>query len=186
VAISLCDKLAPKHHSLWYFPIKTYHSEILKWPRLLNILQCLLQILQFHINSALRLLGILDGLLFKRLDSLDLPSHIICLVFEVLKVVLDLADYGLVLEDLTVVGKVDFLRLLREHRHPTSGIFIALLEGLEGGYGLTTEAKVVGDCLPIELESCTSLLEWNVSLIRAVLVRIAGKDIGPIGDVQKL
>jgi hypothetical protein len=73
-------------------------------------------------------------------------------------VVLDLVDHGLVLEEGTVVGEVDLLGLLGERGDPAAGIFVALLEGLEGLDGRATETEAVGDALPVDLESCTSSL----------------------------
>jgi hypothetical protein len=55
------------------------------------------------------------------------------------------------------VGEIDLLRLLGEHLNPATGILVALFEGLEGRDCLTTEAEVIGDCLPINLEGCASL-----------------------------
>lgn len=91
---------------------KTYNSKILKRSRRLNILQSLLQIPQLLIDLPLSHLRILNRLSLKRLDSLNLPSNIICSWLEALEVILDLVDYGLVLEHGAVMAEINFLRLL--------------------------------------------------------------------------
>ena len=53
--------------------------------------------------------------------------------------------------------EIDFLGLLREQRYATTGIFVALLEGLERGDGLAAEAEGVGDFDPVKLEGCATL-----------------------------
>jgi hypothetical protein len=74
-------------------------------------------------------------------------------------VLLNLVHNGLVLQNGAVVCKVDFGWLFGQQLNPTAGILIALLEGLEGGGGLTSQAKGAGYFRPVELESCTSLEE---------------------------
>jgi hypothetical protein len=135
----------------------TYHSEILKWSRFLNILQCLLQILQLQINTSLRLLSILQGLCLKSLNRLNLSSNIVCRGFERVEMLLDFVDDGLIFEDGTVVREVNFRGLFGELGHSAAGILVALLEGLEGSDSLATETEGAGDFGPVELERCTSL-----------------------------
>ena len=135
----------------------TYNSELIKRPRRLNIRQRLLQILQLQIDSALRLLGILHRLHLERLDGLDLAAHIISSRLEGGEVLLDLVDHGCVLEDRAVVREVDLLRLFGEELHAAAGIFVALLEGLEGGNGLAAEAEGAGYFDPVELEGSAAL-----------------------------
>lgn len=53
--------------------------------------------------------------------------------------------------------KVDFGWLFREKLNAATGIFIALLESLEGGYGLPTKTEGVGYFRPVELKGCTAL-----------------------------
>lgn len=130
--------------SLHPFPISnqpsiTYHSKILEWSCSLNVLQSLLQVLQLQIHTSLGLLGILNSLGLKSLNGLDLPSYIVCDGFEGAEVLLDLIDDSLVLEESAVVCEVDLLRLFREEGNATTGVFVALLEGLEGGGGLASE-----------------------------------------------
>ena len=84
----------------------TYYSEVLEWARVLDVLQCLLQILQFHVDSALRLLRVLDGLGLEGLDGLDLARDVVSSRFEGLEVVLYGIDDGLVLEEGAVVAEV--------------------------------------------------------------------------------
>ncbi len=70
---------------------------------------------------------------------------------------LDLVDDVLILQDGSVVGKVDFLGLLREQGYATASVFVALLEGLEGGHGLTAKTEGLGDFDPVELKGCAAL-----------------------------
>ena len=70
---------------------------------------------------------------------------------------LDFIDHGLVLEDGAVVCEVDFGWLLGELLDSAAGVFVALLEGLEGGSGLASETKGLGDFDPVELECCAAL-----------------------------
>jgi hypothetical protein len=139
----------------------TYHTEILEWSRLLNVLQCLLQILQLQINTSLRLLGILDSLCLKSLNGLELSSNIVSRGLESAEVLLDLIDDGLVLQDLAVAREVDGLWLFGELLDSATGIFVALLESLEGGCGLATETEGLGHFGPVKLECCASLEEMN-------------------------
>jgi hypothetical protein len=67
----------------------------------------------------------------------------------------------LVLEDGSVGGEVDGGGLLRELLDLAAGVLVALLEGLEGGNGLATEAERAGDLGPVKLESCASLSGEN-------------------------
>ncbi len=53
--------------------------------------------------------------------------------------------------------EVDFLRLFRELLDVAAGVLIALLEGLEGGGGLASEAEGLGYLGPIEFEGCATL-----------------------------
>jgi hypothetical protein len=140
-----------------YHAGSTYHSEILEWSRLLNILQRLLQILQLQINTSLRLLSILQGLRLKSFNRLNLSSNIVCRGLERIEMLLDLVDDGLVLQDGTIVSEVDFGGLFGELGHSATGILVTLLEGLEGGDGLAPETKRAGNFGPVELERCTSL-----------------------------
>ena len=92
-------------------PSITYHSEILKWSRSLNVLQSLLQILQLQVHTTLGLLCVLDSLSLESLNGLDLPSYIICDWLEGAEMLLELVDDGLVLEEAAVVCEVDLLGL---------------------------------------------------------------------------
>lgn len=137
----------------------TYHGEILKWSRLLDILQRRSQILQLQIHTSLRLLGILHSLRLESLNGLDLSANIVGRGLECGKVLLDLIDHGLVLQDGLVVREVDLRWLLGKDLNAAAGVLIALLEGLEGGGGLASETKRLGNFCPVELECCTSLWE---------------------------
>jgi hypothetical protein len=122
-----------------HYPINTYDSEILKRSSLLNVLQCLLQIFQLQINTALSLLRVLHSLRLKSLNCLNLPRNIVGRRLEGAEVLLDLVNDSLVLQDRAVVGEVDSGRLFRKSLDTASGIFAALLEGLKGGCGLATK-----------------------------------------------
>lgn len=70
---------------------------------------------------------------------------------------LDLIDDGLVLEQRAVVREVDFLGSFGKDLNLAAGVFIALLEGLEGSSGLAFETERLGHLHPVELECCASL-----------------------------
>ena len=135
----------------------TYHSQILKRPGLLNILQRLLQIPQLHIDPPFRILRTLDRLFLKRFNRLDLPAHIIRRRFPLLEVVLDLVDHALVLEDASVVREVDRLRLVRQHLHFAARVVVAFLERLQGRGRLAFEAEGGAYFAPVDFESCAAL-----------------------------
>lgn len=159
----------PQHHpipiistSLSPYPnqssTSTYHSQILKRPRLLNIPQRLVQILQLLIDYTLRLLSALDSLRLKRLDRLQLPGHIVRSRLEGLELLLDGVDDGAVLELVAVLGEVDGGGLFRELGELAAGVVVALFEGEEGGGCVAAEAELGGQLGPVELEGCASLL----------------------------
>ena len=107
----------PHIRTSWYrqthSSINTYHSKILEWSCLLNVLQCLLQILQFHIHTALGLLSIFYSLCLESFDGLNLSSNIVSGRLECVEVLLNLVDNSLVLQDRPIVCEIDFGRLLR-------------------------------------------------------------------------
>lgn len=70
---------------------------------------------------------------------------------------LDLVDDGLILQDGSVVCEVDLCWLFRQYYDLATGVFVALLKGLEGGDCLATETEGGSDFGPIELECCTAL-----------------------------
>lgn len=138
--------------------VKTYDSELVKWPGSLNVLQSLLQATQLSLNLALGLLSGLDSLSLKGVNSLQLTANVVGSRLEALEVVLDLVDDGLVLEDLAVVGEVDCLREFRQNLDLATRIIVTLLEGLQGSRGLAAEAQRGGDLGPVDLESGAALL----------------------------
>jgi hypothetical protein len=121
-------------------PLQTYHSQVGKWPGLLDVLQGLLQIAQLLVHNALGLFGALDGLRLERLDRLDLSGHIVGLGLESIELLLDVVDDGLVLEDAAVVLEVDGLRLLGEDGDFAARVVVAFLEGLKGSSSVAFEA----------------------------------------------
>jgi hypothetical protein len=58
----------------------TYHCEVLEGSGSLDVLQCLLQVLQLRVDLALGLLGTLHGLSLERLDSLALVIVVVVVV----------------------------------------------------------------------------------------------------------
>ena len=142
---------------LIHIHVYTYNSEVGEWPGVLDVLERLLEVAQFLVDYGLGLLGALDGLGLESLNGLDLPSYIVCLGLEGLELLLDVVDDGLVLEDAAVVAEVDVGRLLGENSQLAARIVVALLEGLEGGGGLTLEAELGSELRPVELEGCAAL-----------------------------
>ena len=140
-----------------HHPSSTYHSEIFKWPGLLNVLQCLLQVLQLQVDAALGLLSVLHSLGLEGLNGLDLSRNIVRRGLEGAEILLDLVDDGLVLQERAVVGEVDGLRLLRERLHAAAGVVTALLEGLQGRGGLAAETERAGHLGPVEFQGCAAL-----------------------------
>jgi hypothetical protein len=136
---------------------RTYHSELIKRPGSLNVLESLLEVGQFSLDATLGSLGALDGLSLESLDGLELTVDIVRGGLEGLEVVLDLVDDGLVLQDLAVGGEVDGLRLLGENLDLTAGIVISLLEGLQGRSRLTAKAQRAGHLGPVDLNSGATL-----------------------------
>jgi hypothetical protein len=142
---SSIDRFFPRHfpsysfHSTLSNPLHpyTYHSQVLKWPGLLNVLQGLLQIHKLRINLALGGLGILDSLGLESLDGLQLLGDIDGDGLESLVGPLNLVNDGLVLEDSAVVVDIQLLGQGTENDDLAAGLLVTLLEGLEGGDGLT-------------------------------------------------
>jgi hypothetical protein len=118
----------------------TYHSKILKWSGLFNVLESLLQISQLLIDYTLSLFCALDGLGLECLNRLNLPIHVVCLWLETIEALLDLVDDSSVLEDRSIVAEVDGLRLFREDGDLAARIIVALLERLKSGGSITLEA----------------------------------------------
>ena len=157
----------------------TYDSEVVEGAGVLNVLQGLLQILKLHVDTALGLLGILDGLSLEGLDSLDLARDIVGDWLEGLEVRLYRIDNSLVLEDGAVVSEVDRGWLLLESRKLAAGILVALLEGVEGGDSRSTESEVRGDCCPVKLESCATLRDVSRRLVLVASLRAGGRAGAP-------
>lgn len=144
----------------------TYHREILKRPGLLNVLQSSSQVLELEVDGLLGGLCILDGLSLEGVNGLQLAVDVVGNGFEGLEALLDLVDDGLVLERGPVVGKVDRRGLFRQLLDLATGVFVALLEGLQRGDGLATQSQRAGDLGPVELESCASLLRRGKLALR--------------------
>ena len=84
----------------------THNSQVLNRPRLLNILQRPLQILQLLINFSFRLFRTLDCLGFKSLNGFHLSTQIISGRFEPFHSRLDFVNDALILELRSVLCKV--------------------------------------------------------------------------------
>lgn len=133
-------------------------GKVSKRPGVLDVLQCLLEVAELLVDDGLGLLGALNGLGLEGLNSLDLPVHVVGLGLEGVELLLDVVDDGLVLEDGAVLGEVDGLGLLGQDGDLAAGVIVALLERLEGGGGVATEAELLANLGPVELEGCTALL----------------------------
>ena len=139
--------------------VYTYNGEVSEWPGILDVLQGLLEIAQLLVDNSLSLLCALDGLGLESLNGLDLPSYIVCLGLECVELLLDVVDNGLVLEDAAVVVEVDGLGLLGEDGDLAAGVVVALLERLQSGRSVATEAELLAELGPVELEGCATLQE---------------------------
>ncbi len=138
---------------------KTHHREVLKRPRLVNVLERALEVLQLEVHLALGLLGVLHRLRLKRLDGAQLPRHVVRGRLERLEPLLNLADDGLVLQRGAVLGKVDFLRLLRQQLHAAARVVVALLERRQRCRRLASDAERRADAGPVDLERGASLFQ---------------------------
>lgn len=135
----------------------THHSEILKRPRRLDVLQRSLQILQLRINLALGLLGALDSLSLVGLDGLDLTVDIVLLDGEAGELLLNVVNDGLVLEHGAVVAEVDVLGLLGQDLDLAARVVVALLERLQGLGGAASEAELSAKVGPVDFEGGATL-----------------------------
>jgi len=154
----------------------TYHSQVLKRPRRLDILQRLLQVPQFGLHLPLGLLRVLHRLALERLDRLQLLADIVRRGLEALVVALDLVDDGLVLERRAVVVEVDGLRRVGQHLDLAAGVVVALLEGLQAAGGLAAEAEGGGDFGPVDFQGGAPLVG------RRLQVRLGSGDDGGAAD----
>lgn len=136
----------------------TYDSEVLERSGLLNVLQGSGKVLELQVDGLLGSLSVLHSLGLESINGLDLSGDIVGDGLEGSESLLDLIDNGLVLQGRSVGGEVNGGGLLGQSLELASGILVSLLEGLEGGNGLATEAQRAGDLGPVELESCASLL----------------------------
>lgn len=130
----------------------TYHSQLIKRPSALNILERLLQILKLLINLRLRSLSALHSLRLKRLNSFDLPVDIILLDLEPLELFLDVLHDVLVAQVLAVVFEVHGLRRFFKDTDATAGVVVALLESYQGIRGTASEAELRAEIVPVDLE----------------------------------
>lgn len=151
------NKSVPKSCVVQPWDTITYNSEVLEGTGGLNVLEGLLETAELGLNLALGLLSALDGLGLESVDGLQLAADIVGGGLEVLEVVLDLVDDGLVLQDLAVVLEVDSLGLLRQDLNLAARIVVTLLEGLEGSSGLAAESEGAGQLGPVDLESGATL-----------------------------
>lgn len=133
-------------------------GEVVERPGLFDVLQCLLEVAELLVDDKLGLLGALDGLGLESFDGLDLPVYVVGLGLVGAELLLDVVDDGLVLEGGAVVSEVDGLGLLGENSELAASVIVALLERLEGDGGVATEAELLGELGPVELEGCAALL----------------------------
>ena len=134
-----------------------YHSELLEWSRVLNVLEGLLEVLQFKVDLVLGSLGILDSLNLEGGDGLELAVEVVGGGLEGIEAFLDLVNDSLVLEDAAVLGEVDGGRQLGQLLDLAADVVVALLEGLQRRNRLAAQAQGGGDFGPVELEGCGSL-----------------------------
>lgn len=135
----------------------TYNSEFIEGTGGLDVLKGLLEVAEFSLNLALGLLSALDSLGLEGINGLQLAGNIVGGGLEVLELVLDLVDDGLVLQDAAVTGEVDGLRLLGKELNLAARIVVTLLESLQRGSGLAAEAEGAGRLDPVDLESGATL-----------------------------
>lgn len=128
---------------------QTHNSQLLKRPRLLDILQRNIQALQLVVYIRLRLLRAFDGLRLKGLDGLDLPSHVVRHRLEALHVTLDFVHDGPVRQHGAVLREVDRLRRRAEQRQFAARVVVALFEGEQRGCRLPFEAERGADFGPV-------------------------------------
>ncbi len=134
-----------------------YNSEFIEGTGGLDVLKGLLEVAEFSLNLALGLLSALDSLGLEGINGLQLAGNIVGGGLEVLELVLDLVDDGLVLQDAAVTGEVDGLRLLGKELNLAARIVVTLLESLQRGSGLAAEAEGAGRLDPVDLESGATL-----------------------------
>lgn len=147
----------------------TYHSEIFKRPSSLNVLQCLLQILQLRLHQPLGLLSPLDSSSLEALNRLNLPRQVHLFHLEAADCLFDLGDDGLVLEDGTVVGEVDVLGLLLEDLEAAARIIVALLKSGEGVEGAAAETEGGGEFAPVDLAGGVGSLREERWLVGSIV-----------------
>lgn len=133
--------------------VPTYHSEVLEWASSLNVLKSLLQVQKLSINLALGSFGAFDSLSLEGLNGLDLAVDVVLLDLEAVELLLNVIDDGLVLQDRAVVGEVDGLGLFGKDLYPAARVIVALLETGESLSGAATEAELLAQVGPVELES---------------------------------
>lgn len=132
-------------------PINTYDRELLEASRILDVGEGLVQVLQLEVDLLLGRLGVLDGLGLEGVDGLDLAVDIVGLGLEGLEALLNLVNDGLILEDGTVLGKVDLGGQFGQLLDLALGVLVARLEGLQGGDRLAAQAQRGGHFGPVEL-----------------------------------
>jgi len=135
----------------------THDGQVLEWSGLLDVLQCLLQVLELTVDLNLGLLGSLDGLGLESLNGLDLARDVVLLGLESRELLLDVVDDGGVLQETTVVGEVDSLLLALELGELAAGVIVALLEGDKGVGSCALERELLGELGPVELGGCVAL-----------------------------
>jgi hypothetical protein len=119
-------------------------------PRLLNILNRLLQILQLLPNLLLRLLSTLDRLPLKRLNPLQHSRDIIRHGLETPCRLFNLINDLCVLEDAVVVGKVDFCLGGFEVVEFVVGVDVAFAEGGQGRCRCGGQGEGSGELGPVD------------------------------------
>jgi len=115
--------------------------QLIEGTGLLDVGKSRLELLQLDVNLCLSLLSLGNRLGLEGLNSFNVGVDIISNGLEVRHKLLDLVNDGLVLENGSVVGKVDGGGLGGERMLQTLSLAVPLAEGLEGGDGLLSETE---------------------------------------------
>jgi hypothetical protein len=154
---STADQLGSSGVDIWTSGSNILNGELVERSGTLNVLESLCELPQLSINLNLRLLSILDSLSLEGLDALELGLEINGVWLEGVERGLDLVNNGLVLEDVAVLREIEGCWELFELGELPAGVFVALLEGREGGGSVALEAEGGGHLSPFNFESGATL-----------------------------
>lgn len=135
--------------------IRGTYTQIIGQPRLINVLDRLIQINKLFGNLLLRLLGILDGLGLKLVNPGKDGRDIISNRLERFGRLFNLINDTLVLQDGAVVCEIDGFARGTEMIEFGVGVDIAFSEGGEGRGCLWSQRK--GGCKSVPVDFCDCL-----------------------------